>query len=90
MDPQCVSEIRLEGGRSRATVQVNVSPGVVHIDVHVGRSRTRSPSRVSHHESGDEDGPCPPKGKGKRPNSAMDFEDGEIVREAAAGGKGKH
>ena len=89
MDPQCVTEIRLEGGRSRATVQVNVSPGVVHIDVHVGRSRTRSPSRVSHHESGDEDCKGPAKGKGKRRRSAMYVEDGEIVCEAAAGGNGK-
>ena len=88
MDPQCVTEIALEGGRSRATVQVNVSPGVVHIDVHVGRSRTRSPSRVSH-ESGDEDCKGPAKGKGKRRRSAMDLEDAEIVRGAAAGSNGK-
>ena len=85
MDPQCVSEIRLEGGRSRATVQVFVSPGVVKINVNVARSRSRSPSTVSR-PSWDEEG----KGKGKRASSAMDSEDDEIVSEAAAGGKGKH
>ena len=89
MDATCVTEVALEGGRSRATVQVNVSPGVVHIDVHVGRSRTRSPSRVSHHESGDEDCKGPAKGKGKRRRSAMDLVDAEIVRGAAAGSNGK-